>query len=137
MLTNPPVPFDFCDCTTSPINRFAALIYGRNFDFAPLPVRVVHVVPHHLHLHAGLAPGARVPEVPDARVLAELLRVRVAEVALEVGVGNGVVADRALATGVLEFLRNKLGFFGSFNNRSEKLNEVTKYTSRYLQIYCS
>ena len=44
---------------------------------------IVHVVPH-LHLHAGLAPGARVPEVPDARVLAELLRVRVAEVALEV-----------------------------------------------------
>ena len=38
----------------------------------------------------------------------------VPEVALEVGVGNGVVADRALATGVLEFLRrNKLRFLFS------------------------
>ena len=46
---------------------------------------IVHVVPHlHLHLHAGLAPGARVPKVPDARVFAELQPVRVAEVALEV-----------------------------------------------------
>ena len=39
--------------------------------------------------------------------------------ALEVGVGNGVVADRALATGVLEFLQ--LFFFCSFNYKSEKL----------------
>ena len=43
-------------------------------------------------------------------VLVVLVGVGVPEVALEVGVGNGVVADRALATGVLEFLRrNKLG----------------------------
>ena len=62
------------------------------------------MVPHHLHLHAGLAPGARVPEVPDARVLAELLRVRVAEVALEVGVRDGVSADLTLAPRVLELL---------------------------------
>ena len=44
-------------------------------------------------------------------VLVVLVGVGVPEVALEVGVGNRVVADRALATGVLEFLRNKLGFF--------------------------
>ena len=55
MLTNPPIPYDFCvqlgkgpsrvllrDCTTSPINRFAALVSTAHLTSGQQP----HAQPH-------------------------------------------------------------------------------------------